>query len=306
MLCGLGVPSLRSLWGAVRNRQLYILRMYCKGWISFNFSIFFYNLHDLQQKKKNYTTYSKKKNSIFFYNSHDLQQKKKITRIYSIKKKITRLYGFFVHDLHFSQTQRGRGGIATVPPLWGRRVWRAPSTPTSGVAVHMRSIDRCACRCISRCRCRNAWRAPALRETVTTTTPPSTGRGGGGVRKRRNLEWQTLAQQKCTKFLPRYFEDRGHFSTCRLWRSWDAPPPGRNSKRPEANSRGVSSFLCHNLRLLCQILRWYLRSGATFSLHQISASQTSHVPNPPPPPARRWCPASCVSSVCRRTTTSPS
>ena len=52
----------------------------------FQFFNFFYNLHDLQQKK-NYTTYSKKKNSIFFYNSHDLQQKKKITRIYSIKKK---------------------------------------------------------------------------------------------------------------------------------------------------------------------------------------------------------------------------
>ena len=77
MLCGLGVPSLRSLWGAVQNRQLYILRMYCKGWISFNFSIFFIiyttyskkkKLHDLQQKKKIqfffiiHTTYSKKKN----------------------------------------------------------------------------------------------------------------------------------------------------------------------------------------------------------------------------------------------------
>ena len=54
----------------------------------FQFFNFFYNLHVLQQKKKNYTTYSKKKNSIFFYNSPDLQQKKKITRIYSIKKKL--------------------------------------------------------------------------------------------------------------------------------------------------------------------------------------------------------------------------
>ena len=43
----------------------------------FQFFNFFYNLHDLQQKKKNYT---------------HLQH----------KKKITRLYGFFVHDLHFS------------------------------------------------------------------------------------------------------------------------------------------------------------------------------------------------------------
>ena len=38
---GLGFPSLRSLWGAVQNRQLYILRMYCKGCIPFSFSIFF-------------------------------------------------------------------------------------------------------------------------------------------------------------------------------------------------------------------------------------------------------------------------
>ena len=74
MLCGLGVPSLRSLWGAVRNQQLYILRMYCKGSISFNFSIFFM-IH---------TTYSKKKLHAF------------------TTKKITRLDGFFVHDLHFS------------------------------------------------------------------------------------------------------------------------------------------------------------------------------------------------------------
>ena len=37
LLCGLGVPSVRSLWGAVRNPQLYILRTYCKSCISFNF-----------------------------------------------------------------------------------------------------------------------------------------------------------------------------------------------------------------------------------------------------------------------------
>ena len=63
VLCGLGVPSLRSLWGAVRNRQLYILRMYCKGCISFNFSIFFIIYTTYRKKKlhaftakKNYTT----------------------------------------------------------------------------------------------------------------------------------------------------------------------------------------------------------------------------------------------------------
>ena len=88
MLCGLGVPSLRSLWGAVRNRQLYTLRMYCKGWISFNFSIFFIIYTTYSKKKKLHDLQQKKKNSIFFYNSHDLQQKKKITRIYSKKKKL--------------------------------------------------------------------------------------------------------------------------------------------------------------------------------------------------------------------------
>ena len=89
MLCGLGVPSLRSLWGAVRNRQLYILRMYCKGWISFNFSIFFIIYTTYSKKKKNYTTYSKKKKIQFFFIIHTTySKKKKITRIYSKKKKL--------------------------------------------------------------------------------------------------------------------------------------------------------------------------------------------------------------------------
>ena len=74
MLCGLGVPLLRSLWGAVQNRQLYILRMYCKGWISFDFSIFFII----------YTIYRKKKLHAF------------------TAKKITRLDDLFLHVLHFS------------------------------------------------------------------------------------------------------------------------------------------------------------------------------------------------------------
>ena len=61
VLCGLGVPSLRSLSGAVQNRQLYILRMYCKSCISFNFQ-FFHNLHDLPQKKFQAVTAKKKIN----------------------------------------------------------------------------------------------------------------------------------------------------------------------------------------------------------------------------------------------------
>ena len=141
MLCGLGVPSLRSLWGAVRNRQLYILRMYCKGWISFNFSIFFIIYTTYSKKKKITRLTAKKKNSIFFYNSHDLQQKKKITRIYSKKKKITRLYGFFVHDLHFSLLRRPTcpkpGCWCSTSPAphhgclaWGPGTMRAASSAT--------------------------------------------------------------------------------------------------------------------------------------------------------------------------------
>ena len=38
---------------------------------------------------------------IFFYNSHDLPQKKNYTHL--PQKQITRLDNFFVHDLHFSQ-----------------------------------------------------------------------------------------------------------------------------------------------------------------------------------------------------------
>ena len=63
----------------MRNRQLYILRMYCKGCISFNFSIFFIiyttyrkkKLHALTAKKIFqfffiiYTTYRKKKLHVF-------------------------------------------------------------------------------------------------------------------------------------------------------------------------------------------------------------------------------------------------
>ena len=113
MLCGLGVPSLRSLWGAVRNRQLYILRMYCKGCISFSFSIFFI-IYMTYRKKKNYTTYRKnKKIQNFFYNSHDLTAKKNYTHLQ--QKKITQLYGFFVHDLHFSHRHPPAGERVRFP-----------------------------------------------------------------------------------------------------------------------------------------------------------------------------------------------
>ena len=60
----------------------------------FQFFNFFYNLHDLPQKEK----------IQFFFIIHTTYSKnKKITRIYSQKNKITRLDGFFVHDLHFSR-----------------------------------------------------------------------------------------------------------------------------------------------------------------------------------------------------------
>ena len=72
VLCGLGVPSLRSLWGAVRNRQLYILRMYCKGCISFIFQ-FFLRFTRLTAKKNITRIYRKKKlhdETIFLYTTY--------------------------------------------------------------------------------------------------------------------------------------------------------------------------------------------------------------------------------------------
>ena len=71
--------------------------MYCKGCISFNFSIFF--MIYTKYRKKNYTPLPQKKIQFFFYNLHDLPQKKNYT--YLPQKKITRLDDFFVHDLHF-------------------------------------------------------------------------------------------------------------------------------------------------------------------------------------------------------------
>ena len=82
VLCGLGVPLLRSLWGAVWNRQLYILRMYCKGCISFKFSIFLI-IYTTYRKKELHALTAKKIH--FFYNSHNVLQKK-IACIYRKKK----------------------------------------------------------------------------------------------------------------------------------------------------------------------------------------------------------------------------
>ena len=55
MLCGLGIPSLRSLLGAVRNRHLCMLHAYYKrGIIFFTSPVFsFYNYTNFRQK--NYT-----------------------------------------------------------------------------------------------------------------------------------------------------------------------------------------------------------------------------------------------------------
>ena len=89
MHCGLGILSLRLLWGAVRNWQLYILRMYCKGCISFNFSFFLIIYTTYCKKKNNYTSLPQKK-TIFF------------AMIYTIyRKKIYRLRRFFCARLTF-------------------------------------------------------------------------------------------------------------------------------------------------------------------------------------------------------------
>ena len=78
MLCGPNVPSLWSVWGAVRNRQLCIVCMYCKGCIFFlSIFQFFQNLHNLTQKN----------NSFFFILIYTAYREKK-TRIYNQKKKM--------------------------------------------------------------------------------------------------------------------------------------------------------------------------------------------------------------------------
>ena len=67
----------------------------------FQFFNFFYNLHDLPQKKKITLPYRKSKKIQFFFIIHTTYSKKK-NYTHLQQKKITRLDGFFVHDLHFS------------------------------------------------------------------------------------------------------------------------------------------------------------------------------------------------------------
>ena len=88
MLCGLSVPLLWPLRGAVLNLQLYIVRIHC-----------FNNLHDLPQKKLHAFT-ALKNNSIFFLMIYTTYREKKLSAFAA--KKITRLDDLFVHELHFS------------------------------------------------------------------------------------------------------------------------------------------------------------------------------------------------------------
>ena len=64
---------------------------------------FFYDLHDLPQKKKLHALTAKKNNSIFLI-IYTTYRKKKLHAFTA--KKITRLDGFFVHNLRFSPVQR--------------------------------------------------------------------------------------------------------------------------------------------------------------------------------------------------------
>ena len=74
---------------------------------------FFYNLHDLPQKK-NYTTYRKNKKIQFFFIIHTTYSKKKL-HAFTAKKKLHDYTVFFVHDLHFSHAWGGN--------IWKRRNW---------------------------------------------------------------------------------------------------------------------------------------------------------------------------------------
>ena len=94
----------------------------------FQFFNFFYNLHDLQQKKKNYTTYSKKKKIQFFFIIHTTySKKKKITRIYSKKKKLhdctVFLYTTYIfHCATTSTTDHSHCNLTS--PNLGLGLWR--------------------------------------------------------------------------------------------------------------------------------------------------------------------------------------
>ena len=84
VLCGLGVPSLRSLWGAVRNRQLQYIAHVLPKLHFFQFFNFFLIIYTTYRKKKLHAL-TAKKDSKFFYNSHDLPQKHTHTHIYHKK-----------------------------------------------------------------------------------------------------------------------------------------------------------------------------------------------------------------------------
>ena len=101
VLCGPGVPSLRSLWGAIRNRQLYILRMYCKGCISFNFSIFFIIYATYRKNEKITLPYRKNKKIQFFLIIHTTYGKKKNYTHLQQKKKNYTTRRFFCTRLTF-------------------------------------------------------------------------------------------------------------------------------------------------------------------------------------------------------------
>ena len=90
MLCGLGIPSLRLSWGAVRNRQLCILHTNCIFVVEKKVTC-------LDSEKKKYTTLPQKKIthtdhffqwSVFFTTKKitPLYRKKKKSRTYRIKK----------------------------------------------------------------------------------------------------------------------------------------------------------------------------------------------------------------------------
>ena len=70
---------------------MYIVCMYCKSCISFffvQFLNFFYNLHDLPQKKKDYTHLLQKKNHSIFFIIYMICREKKL-HAFTAKKNYT-------------------------------------------------------------------------------------------------------------------------------------------------------------------------------------------------------------------------
>ena len=75
-------------------------------------------------------------------------------------------------------------------------------------------------------------RLPVVSQVCVAGVATSSGGGGGGVRNRRHLEWQNLAQQKCTKFCRGILGTDAIFLAVISSGSWDAPPPGNASTHP--------------------------------------------------------------------------